>query len=329
MKILILGGTAFLGRHLTDLALAAGHEVTHFNRGRRNPGLYPEVEHLKGDRNGDLSALKGRTWDICIDTSGYVPRIVKASAELLADSVGHYTFVSTISVYASSSEHNQDETAPVATLADPTAEEVTGETYGGLKALCEQAAEAAMAGRVLNIRPGLIVGPDDPSNRFTYWPSRVACGGEVLAPGRPDAPVQFIDVRDLSAFILAMATRGQTGVYNADGPGYRLTMGRFLDECKAAIGADGRFTWVPEQFLLEQGVAPWTEMPLWVPEADEGGATTNVAKAIAQGLLYRPLRDTIRDTLAWDRTLPEGTERRAGMKPGREAEVLRAWHAAE
>ena len=189
MNLLILGGTVFLGRHLVEAALARGHAVTLFNRGQHNPDLFPEVERLRGDRDGDLQALEGRRWDAVVDTCGYVPRVVRASAEMLAPNVDHYTFISSISVYADTSKPGIDEQAPVGTLDDPTTEEVTGESYGPLKALCEQAAEAAMPGRVLNIRPGLIVGPHDPTDRFTYWVRRVAEGGEVLAPGNPHAPV--------------------------------------------------------------------------------------------------------------------------------------------
>ncbi len=209
MKLLVLGGTVFLGRHLVEAATARGHSVTLFNRGQHNPELYPEVEKLRGDRDSDLSALQGRRWDAVIDTCGYLPRAVRASAELLADAVDHYTFISSISVYADFHTPAMDESAPVGTLADETVEEVTGETYGPLKALCEQAAERALPGRVLNIRPGLIVGPHDPTDRFTYWPVRVARGGEVLAPGRPHVPVQVIDGRDLAEWTVRMVEARQ------------------------------------------------------------------------------------------------------------------------
>jgi 2'-hydroxyisoflavone reductase len=329
MKLLILGGTVFLGRHLVEAALARGHAVTLFNRGQHNADLYPEVEKLRGDRDGDLAALHGRAWDAAIDTCGYVPRVVRASAELLADAVSHYTFISSISVYAGFKELGIDESAPVGVLADQAVEEVTGESYGPLKALCEQAAEQAMPGRVLNIRPGLIVGPHDPTDRFTYWPVRVARGGEVLAPGRPERHVQVVDVRDLAEWTVRMVEARQTGVYNATGPEYSLTMGQLLDVCRAVSGSDARFSWVGEDFLAEKEVGPWMEVPLWIPESDPdaaGFSDVDCGKAIAAGLSFRDLAETVRATLAWDATRPRDVERRAGLKAEREAELLRAWH---
>jgi 2'-hydroxyisoflavone reductase len=326
MKLLVLGGTVFLGRAVVEAALAAGHEVTMFNRGQRNPGLFPDVEKLRGDRGVDLSALKGRHWDLAIDTSGYVPRVVRASAELLADQVEHYSFISTISVYPDMATPGLDESAPVGKLQDETVEEITGDTYGPLKALCEQAADAAMPGRVLTVRPGLIVGPHDVSDRFPYWPRRVAQGGEVLAPARPDFPVQIIDVRDLASFTLRMAEARRTGIYNATGPDYGLTMAQALTTCREVSGSDATFTWVPEEFLLQQQVTPWMEMPLWVPEASSGLGQVNVSKAVAAGLTFRPLAETARATLAWDRTREPVAERRAGMKPEKEQAILMAWH---
>ncbi|MDB4895681.1 MAG: uncharacterized protein JWN15_1943 [Firmicutes bacterium] len=326
MKILILGGTVFLGRHLVEAAQAAGHEVTLFNRGQRNPDLFPEVERLIGDRNGDLAALKGRHWDVAIDTCGYFPRVVSASARLLADAVEHYSFISSISVYPSLSAAGIDENTPVGTIPDESVEEITGETYGPLKALCEQAAEAAMPGRVLHVRSGLIVGPHDVSDRFPYWPRRVAAGGEVLAPARPDYPVQIIDVRDLAEWTLRMAEARTAGVFNVTGPDYGLTMERVLSTCKMVIGSDATFTWVPEEFLLAQKVGPWLEMPLWATDADSGIGQSNVSKALAAGLTFRPLADTVQATLSWDGTRPSVVERRAGMAPEKEQAVLKAWH---
>jgi 2'-hydroxyisoflavone reductase len=326
MKLLILGGTVFLGRHLVEAALARGHEVTLFNRGRTNPDLFPQVEQLRGDRDGDLAALRGRRWDAAIDTSGYVPRIVRASAALLAGAVERYTFISTISVYADFRSRGRGEDAPLGTLDDPTAEEVTGPAYGPLKALCERAAEEAMPGRVLVIRPGLLVGPHDPTDRFTYWPARVARGGDVLAPGRPDRPVQIIDVRDLAEWNIRMVEAGGTGVYNATGPADVLTMGRLLDTCRAVSG-DTRIVWVDEAFLLDRGVTPWTELPLWVPDTEDhaGFASVSVERAKAAGLTFRPLAETVRDTLAWDALRPANADRRAGLRPEREADLLAAW----
>jgi 2'-hydroxyisoflavone reductase len=300
-----------------------------FNRGRHHPELYSHLERLRGDRDGGLAALQGRRWDAVIDTCGYVPRVVQASAELLASAVDHYTFISSISVYAEFPRvPGIDERAAVGRLADATVEEVTGETYGPLKALCEQAVERAMPGRALHIRPGLIAGPFDPSDRFTYWPHRVAQGGEVLAPGRPERLVQFIDARDLAGWIIHLVEAGQTGIYNATGPDYELTMQRLLDECQSVSGSDARFVWVSDEFLLEAGVVAWTEVPLWAPEARAPGlAAADCTKAIASGLLFRPLAVTIRDTLAWDAARPATVERRAGLKPERERQVLEAWRA--
>jgi 2'-hydroxyisoflavone reductase len=339
MKILILGGTVFLGRYLIEAALARGHEVSLFNRGRHDPESYPEVEKLRGDRAGDLAALRGRRWDAVIDTSGYLPRHVRASAELLADAAGQYTFISSVSVYSDFAP-GMDETAPVEMPADgqlkeaeaiEAGERVTGMTYGSLygplKVGCEQAAEAAMPGRVLTIRPGLIVGPHDYSDRFTYWVHRVAEGGEVLAPGRPERQVQFIDVRDLAEWVLRTIEANRTGIFNVKGPDYPLTMGRLLEECRTVSGSDARLTWVSEHFLLESAVKPWTEMPLWIPEDYDQSRYVEFGKALAAGLTFRPLAETVRDTLAWDRTRLPDEIWRAGLKREREAGLLRRWRA--
>ena len=329
MKLLIIGGTVFVGRALVEAALARGHEVTLFNRGQHNPELFPQVEKLRGDRDGGLDALRGRQWDAVVDTCGYFPRVVRQSAERLAGSVGHYTFISSISVYAENRTPGTSESAPVGTLEDETVEEVTGETYGPLKALCEQAAEQAMPGRVLNIRPGLIVGPHDPTDRFTYWPGRVARGGEVLAPHGPGVPVQFIDVRDLAEWNVRLIEAGRTGIYNATGPGYSLTMGSLLDTCKTVSGSDAAFTWVDAAFLEEQAVEAWSDLPLYVPQTEEyaGFSSVSCAKGVADGLTFRPLADTVRDTLTWAQSRPAEHEWRAGLKPERERVVLEAWHA--
>jgi 2'-hydroxyisoflavone reductase len=262
-----------------------------------------------------------------IDPSGYFPRLVRASAELLAGSVEHYTFISTISVFADFKTSGMDESAPVGKIADESIEQITGETYGPLKALCEQAAERAMPGRVLTIRPGLIVGPHDPTDRFTYWPVRVARGGEVLAPNRPGYLIQVIDARDLAEWTVRMVEAKHTGIFNATGPDYPLAMERLLRESKRVSGSDARFTWVSEEVLQAQGATPWTEVTLWMPEqGNEGLSTIDVRKAIAVGLSFRPLSDTIRDTLAWDAARPPETVRRNGITPEREQAWLRAWH---
>lgn len=330
MRILILGGTVFLGRATVEAGLARGHELTLFNRGKQNADLFPAVEKLRGDRDGDLSALKGRHWDAVIDPSGYFPRLVRASAAFLAAAADHYTFISSVSVFADFKTQGMDESAPVATIEDETVEQITGDTYGALKALCEQAAESAFPGRTLIIRPGLIVGPHDPTDRFTYWPVRVARGGEVLAPNRPGYLTQVIDVRDLAAWTVRMVESKKTGVYNATGPDYPLTMERLLQESKQVSGSNARLTWVSEEFLQAQGATPWTEVTLWMPEAgNEGFSTINVNKAIAAGLTFRPLSETIRDTIAWDASRPPETVRRNGIKPEREQAWLAAWHDSQ
>lgn len=330
MRLLILGGTIFLGRHLVATALARGHAVTLFNRGQHNPDLFPDVAKVRGDRTVSLDALADGRWDAVIDTSGYVPRVVRLAATTLADRVDHYTFISSLSVYADPSRPGVDETAPVGRIDDPTTEEITGESYGPLKALCEQAAEAALPGRALIIRPGLIVGPYDPTDRFTYWPRRVAHGGAVLAPGRPGYATQIIDARDLAEWTLDMVEARRVGVYNATGPATPLTLGEVLDTSRAVSGSDATFTWLDEAFLLAHGAQPWTELPLWVPESDPQLAGFNkfsIDRALAAGLTFRPLADTVAATLAWDAARPTDTPPRAGLTREREAELLAAWRA--
>ncbi len=319
MKLLIIGGTGFLGSHLVEAALQRRHELTLFNRGLRNPTLFPNVEQLHGNRDGELAVLQGRQWDAVIDTCGYVPRVVGASAQAVASLTEHYTFISSISVYADFSKAGIDESAPVATLTDQRIEDVTNETYGALKALSEQAAERAMPGRTLIIRPGLIVGPGDYTDRFTYWPYRVAQGGEMLAPGDSQQQTQFIDGRDLAVWTIRMVEQSKTGVYNATGPDYALSMGRFLDECKTVTGSDARFIWVSDEFLTKQNV----DLPLYAPEEYRGARAVNCARAIANGLTFRPVTDTIRDTLNWK---GKDTELKVGLKPEQEQQLLQAWH---
>jgi 2'-hydroxyisoflavone reductase len=325
-RLLILGGTAFLGPELVEEARRAGWTVTLFNRGKTNPQLFPDVEKLRGDRRSDLKALEGRSWDAVVDTSGYVPKDVAASASLLARSVGLYVFISTISVYGDTSKPGIDERSPVAKTDQPDAEKVTGANYGALKALCEEAAERSMPGKVLVIRPGLIIGPGDTSDRFTYWPVRVARGGEVLAPGTPDDPVQLLDVRDLAAWTIAMIGKGRTGVFNATGPKEPLTFGPMLAACRVASGSDATFTWVDAKTLEELKVAPWSDMPCWVPPFGEtaGSRRVNNGKAVGEGLTFRPIVETARDTLAWWKSLPEERRSRpkAGLTPDREAAAL-------
>lgn len=336
MKLLVLGGTLFLGRHIVEAALDRGHDVTLFNRGHTHPELYSNTEKLHGDRTGDLRALQGRTWDAVIDTCGYVPRLVRTSAAVLKDTVAQYTFISSVSVYADLSKPGVTEAAPVRPLADPTIEEVGPQTYGPLKALCEQAVEALLPGRTLIVRPGLLVGPHDPTGRFTYWVQRVAAGGEVLAPGPPERQVQCIDARDAAAWIVQMTETQRTGVFHITGPRERLSMGALLDACRQALHSEARFTWVAEAFLTQHGVRPWTDLPLWVSEHAQGLLAIDISKALQAGLACRPLADTIRDTFQWaaqqtpeasDVTrLASGERTQAGLEQAREAVLLQDWH---
>ncbi len=338
LRLLILGGTGFLGPHTVRAALARGHEMTLFNRGRTNTHLFPELEKLRGDRDGDLKALEGRSWDAVIDTSGYVPRIAGLSAELLAEAVEQYVFISTLSVYAQEDLVGQDETAEVGKLEDETVEQITGTTYGPLKALCEQAVERALPGRTTVIRPGLIVGPGDTSDRFSYWPVRIAGGGEVLAPGKPEYKTEIIDVRDLAEWIIHVIEQRHVGVYNAIGPAEHMTMGQMLEGCKEGLESDASFTWVDEAFLFENGVRAWAHMPAWIPpkmgDQDYSGyGTTSRKRAIAAGLTFRPVADTARATVKWheercEKWLEDHEEPyklRSGITRERESELLAAW----
>jgi nucleoside-diphosphate-sugar epimerase len=330
-KLLILGGTQFLGPELVEAAKAHGWTITLFNRGKTNPQLFPELEKLHGDRDpkvGEgLKSLEGRKWDAVVDTSGYVPRHVAASATLLAPNVKQYVFISTISVFPENTKAGADESAPVAKIDDETTEKVTNESYGALKALCEQAAEKAMPGRTTNIRPGLIVGPNDPTDRFTYWPVRVDRGGEVLAPGAPDDPVQLIDVRDLAEWAIRTIESGTVGLFNATGPAKTMGIGPMLDACKKASGSNATFAWADAAFLAEQQVAPWQDMPTWVPPEEASLSKVNVAKAIGKGLTYRPIETTAKDTLDWWKKQPEERRKlRTGISSDREAKVLQALH---
>jgi 2'-hydroxyisoflavone reductase len=333
MRLLVLGGTVFLGRHVVEAALSRGHEVTLFNRGQTRPDLFPEVERLKGDRNADLAALEGRTWDAVFDPSAFLPRQVRATAAALSGSVGHYTFVSSISVYPIE-QSDKSETAPGATIQDPESDDVTA-GYGALKALCEGALDEALPGRVLNVRAGLLIGPHDPSNRFTYWPVRVARGGEVLAPGDPEAPCQIIDARDVAEWVLDMAAKAATGTFNVTGPAEPVPLRRVLETCREVSRSDARFTWVDSEFLQEQGVGPWLEMPLWLP-ANLGSLVAPTDRVLARGIRYRTLDSTVRETLEWAQAEPvpvqqldAGGRQRplGGLAPEKEAAVLQAWHS--
>jgi 2'-hydroxyisoflavone reductase len=330
LRILILGGTGFIGPHQVRYALSRGHTVTLFNRGRTNTHLFPNVEKLIGDRDGNLEALRGREWDVVLDNSGFEPRIVRDSAQLLKDAVRQYLFVSTQSVYASRAIIDQDETGAVGMEGVPESR-WTG--YGPLKALCEREVQQAFPGRATVVRPPVIVGPGDGSDRFTYWVDRIHRGGEVLAPGSPDDPTQFVDVRDLTHWMVRCLEDGVTGVYNATGPLGRLSMAGMLYGIRAVMAGEVSFTWVDAAFLAEHGVRPFSHMPLWQPPVGRtaGFMRMNAARAQEKGLTYRPLAVTAADTLEW--WLAEPVERRSDMRAGlpaqREAEVLRAWHSKE
>jgi 2'-hydroxyisoflavone reductase len=330
--ILMLGGTGFLGPQTVEAAIRRGHKVTLFNRGKTRPNLFPDLEKLHGDRDkDDLKTLEGRKWDAVVDTSANVPRWVKKAAAVLGSNVGHYVYVSSVSVYKDLSKPGADETAPLATIDDPTTEKIDARTYGALKALSEQAAQTAMPGKVAVVRPGLIVGPEDPTDRFTYWPARVARGGEVLAPGSPDDPIQLIDVRDLGAYLVRLIENKTTGVFNALGPERVLTMGQMLAACKATSGSNATFTWADAEFLEKQGVHAWSDMPVWVPNSGEtaGFASVSNARALETGLTFRPIADTTGATLQWFQSQPESrrSKPRAGLSPEREQKVLAAWKA--
>jgi 2'-hydroxyisoflavone reductase len=332
MRLLVLGGTSFLGRAAVESALTRGHDVTIFHRGETNDELFPEVEHLHGDRDGGLEPLRDRTWDAVVDTSGYVPRVVRASAELLRDAVELYVFVSSVSVYAEISRP-LDEDAPLAELSDPATEDV-GEHYGALKAACERVVLDVFDARAAIVRPGLIVGPHDPTARVTYWPLRLARGGDVLAPGDPERAVQIVDVRDLGDWLVKLAEDRRGGVFNAVGPDRLLTMRETLESCRRIANDDATLVWVDNDFLLEHEVGEWMELPLWLADPKYAGMTAVAnARAIGAGLRFRPIDETVRDTLAWAQVHPDDVRREepgrerppAGMAPEREAELLEAW----
>jgi 2'-hydroxyisoflavone reductase len=328
--LLILGGTGFIGPHLTEEALRLGWKVTHFNRGKRAPGGVPEVETLIGDRNGQLDALRGRKWDVVIDDTGQIPKYVKMSAELLAPNVGYCLFISSISAYASFAQPN-DESSPVGHLDDPNIDKTTNDTYGPMKALCEKYSMQAFKGRASVVRPGYIVGPLDSSDRFTYWPVRASRGGEMMAPGTARDPIQVIDVRDLAAWMMKLAQRRTTGYFNAVSPPRAFTMGDLIEASVRASPASGvRVTWVPEDFLATQWKVEDLDFPPWSPMSGDtaGASLTSTTRAQRAGLKTRPLQETVTDTLAWFHTLPSARQEkpRAGIDPHKEADVLKAWH---
>jgi 2'-hydroxyisoflavone reductase len=325
MKILVIGGTRFLGRTFVEVALDQGHELTLLNRGRTGPDLFPDIEHLRGDRDGDLAVLRGRQWDIVVDTCGYVPRIVEKSADFLQDSIERYIFISTISVYADFSKPGIDEGSPLAKIEDESTEEVTNEAYGPLKVLCENVVLDTYPERSTILRCGLTIGPYDPTDRFTYWPVRIQRGGEVLAPSPPHMQVQFVDATDLADFILLLAKNRITGVYNTTGPMQKLTMEGFLNACINITGSNASLTWVSEDFITSHDV---DHIPVWTPMDWRGIFQVNCTRAINAGLLFKPLEQTIRNTLDWHATRPSDYELKVGLKPDREKELLEKWRAA-
>jgi 2'-hydroxyisoflavone reductase len=331
--LLILGGTNFIGPHLTDEALRRHWKVTHFNRGQHAASGVSGVETLTGDRKGQLDALRGRKWDVVIDDSGYIPKYVKMSAELLAPNVGYCLYISSISAYASFAKPN-DIHSPTGKLSNPDVEEITGETYGPMKALCEQYTAEAFKGRLAIVRPGYIVGPLDSTDRFTYWPVRASKGGEMLAPGTPQDPVQIIDVRDLSTWVMNLVDARTNGTFNAVSPPGSFTMGDLVNaSLKASPKAGTKVTWVPEDFLAAHWKEEELDLPPWSPmKGDSAGASlTSIKESVKVGLKSRPLQQTVTDTLAWFQTLPADRQAKlkAGLPADREADTLKLWHQAK
>jgi 2'-hydroxyisoflavone reductase len=332
MRVLIIGGTIFAGRHVAAAFLARGHDVTLFNRAQTAPALFPELERITGDRKTDIERIGERRFDAVIDTCGYLPHDVSASASYLAPRAERYLFISSVSAYQPGHVAG-DESAPLEELPDgASATEFANENYGALKVLCERAASAAFgAERTIVVRPGLIVGPNDPTDRFSYWPQRIARGGEVLAPGRASDPMQFIDVRDLAQWMVALLEAGECGAFNAVSPPRAFTFGDVFAACTLAARSDARPVWVESSFLEAHDVEPWMGLPLWLPESAgfAGFFDVGAARAQATGLRMRPLVDTARDTLAWLATLPADREWKAGLAPEREVELLSAWAAKD
>ena len=346
LNILILGGTGFTGPEQVNYALSRGHHVTLFNRNRTRPDMFKgKVDQLIGDLGTDTSALQGKKFDVVIDNPTTAPAWVRNVAQYMKGNTGHYIFISTISVYPDNGTPNADETAPTTPLPDSLDpytldRQNFGRYYGALKSRSEKDVQENYPGIFTIIRPGLIVGPLDRTDRFTYWPVRVEKGGEVLAPGAPNDVTQFIDARDIAEWTIRMAEAGPKqagGIYNATGPRQPLPMGEFLEACKQVTHSDARFTWVPWSFLAEQKIRPWRDMPTVVPPEGEmaGFSRRNIERAVAKGLTFRPLAVTIKDTLDWHKTRPQEDRDKldagavSGISAAREAEVLAAWHAKE
>lgn len=325
MKILVLGGTHFLGRHLVEAALLHHHDLTLFNRGKTDPGAFPNVKQIHGDRAEDIVLLLGHQWDAVIDTSGYLPRVVRQSVEQLAPYVSRYLFVSSISVYRDFHQVQMTEDSPVDRLKNPDDEDIF-QSYGPLKALCEEEVRQGFGQRALIVRPGLIVGPHDPTDRFTYWVRRFASGQAVVVPRPDDRPVQFIDARDLAAWMLQLLERSASGTFQATGPIEPLTMGALIAAFREALPDAGKPVWIPEPFLREHHIAEWTDLPLWISERMgwPGFLAVNIDRARDAGLSLRPVTETIHDTWQWDqsRGAPHLT---AGLDDERHNALLAAW----
>jgi 2'-hydroxyisoflavone reductase len=319
INLLILGGTQFVGRHITEAALAHGHDVTLFNRGRTHADLFPSVRTLIGDRKSDVSALNGTSWDAVIDVNAYLPGEVARVLDVLT--TAHYTFISTISVYA---DHHagDDEQAPLASMPDGADEtQVTGETYGPLKVACEQLVQTRLPDGALIIRPGLVVGPHDHTDRWTYWVVRTAQGGDMLAPGSPDRPMQVIDARDLAAFTVTMTEKRASGIYHVTG--FSTPLGEILDAARRITKADTRFVWGDDAFLLEHDIRPWQDFPIWLPDADSGVHQKNIQKALQAGLAPRPIGDTLAGIWDWWQKERSGSDLQGGsLSREREAQLL-------
>jgi 2'-hydroxyisoflavone reductase len=327
LRVLILGGTGFLGPHFVQALQAGGHRITLFNRGRSNPGLFKDLETLIGDRDGKLDALEGRDWDVVIDDSGYVPRQVKLSAELLEDHVRHYLFISSISVYGTFPKPGLNEDDKVAEPPDAKVEEVTNETYPGLKAGCEQVVTSIYGSRATIVRPHYVVGPGDSTDRFTYWVARTARGGQVLAPGSANDPLQYIDVRDLAAFVRHCAEQRPAGRFNACTPPGAHTMGELMETGKRVSGSNATFVWANAEFIQKNGMMEKGEIPIWLPSSGPfaGALLVSSARAVQQGLRFRDLETTVRDTLEWHNKRPAEQRQKlaVGLTPEREAELLK------
>jgi 2'-hydroxyisoflavone reductase len=339
LRLLILGGTGLIGPHQVRYALSRGHQVTIFNRGRTKPGIFGDsVEQLLGDRNNNLESIKaeiakGRTWDAVLDNPATLPQWVRDAAELLRPASKRYLFVSTVSVYADNTKPNQDENGPLMTTTDPNAKRITGENYGALKAIAEEEARKVYGKNAIIVRPGLIIGPGDDTRRFLYWPLRLRKGGEILAPGNGKDPVQYIDSRDLAEWSVRLVEKDNTGgTYNAIGPAKQQTMGSLMSAMQKAVAKSSKLVWVPTEFVLENKISQWVDMPLWIPGEGEmaGFHRRQNQRALRQGLKFRSPSDTAKGCLEWFDALPveEQQKVQGGLSPEREKEVLALWKAS-